>query len=96
MTIIVEGQDIPTPEIQASEVRLLEQQITSQKWPSIELLHNLYRHFQILEVAPQIQYRAKIKLDGTNAGVQIFPDGTVVAQSRTKIIRVYGLEYASL
>jgi hypothetical protein len=86
MKTIVEVQDIPIPEVQASKVRLSEQQITIQKWPSIELLHNLYRHFQILEVAPQIQYRAKIKLDGTNAGIQIFPNGTVVAQSRTKII----------
>ncbi|MBE9119044.1 hypothetical protein IQ249_24455 [Lusitaniella coriacea LEGE 07157] len=57
-----------------------------QKWSSIELLHNLCRSLELFEPKPTITYRAKIKLDGTNAGVQIFPDGKVAAQSRTQII----------
>lgn len=31
-------------------------------------------------------YRAKVKLHGTNAAVQVYPDGAVVAQSRKRII----------
>lgn len=57
-----------------------------QKWPSIELLHNVRRSLDLLGETPKITYRAKIKLDGTNGGVQIFPDGRVAAQSRTQII----------
>lgn len=57
-----------------------------QKWPSIELLHNLCRSLELIEPKPTVTYRAKIKLDGTNAGVQIFSDGRVAAQSRTQIV----------
>lgn len=57
-----------------------------QKWPSIELLHNVRRSLDLLGETPKITYRAKIKLDGTNGGIQIFPDGRVAAQSRTQII----------
>ena len=57
-----------------------------QKWPSIELLHNLYRSLEKIGETPKITYRAKVKLDGTNAGVQIFSDSRVAAQSRTQIV----------
>ena len=56
------------------------------KWPSIELFHNLRRTLAAVEVSPQLTYRAKVKLDGTNAAVQIFPSGQVVAQSRSRVI----------
>lgn len=56
------------------------------KWPSIELLHNLCRSFEYVEKKPILTYRAKVKLDGTNAGVQISPEGEVSAQSRTQRI----------
>lgn len=56
------------------------------KWPSIELLHNLCRSFEYVEEKPTLTYRAKVKLDGTNAGVQISPVGQVSAQSRTQLI----------
>jgi len=62
------------------------QSVQFQKWPSIELLHNLCRSLEKVEEVPTLSYRAKIKLDGTNAGVQIFSDGRVAAQSRTQII----------
>ena len=57
-----------------------------QSWPSIELLYNLRRSLEALGETPKITYRAKIKLDGTNGGVQIFTDGTVAVQSRSQII----------
>ncbi|MEM9212950.1 MAG: RNA ligase family protein [Cyanobacteria bacterium P01_F01_bin.150] len=56
------------------------------KWPSIELLHNLCRSMEYLEEKPTLTYRAKVKLDGTNAGVQISPEGQLCVQSRTQLI----------
>ncbi|MGB3531950.1 MAG: RNA ligase family protein [Microcoleaceae cyanobacterium] len=56
------------------------------KWPSIELLHNLRRNLAAVEATPKLTYRAKIKLDGTNAAVQVFSDGSIIAQSRSRII----------
>jgi RNA ligase len=41
---------------------------------------------KLVEETPTITSRAKVKLDGTNGGVQIFADGRVAAQSRTQII----------
>jgi hypothetical protein len=60
-------------------------------WPSIELLHyvraGVRTASELLEKAPpRVQYRAKVKLDGTNAGVQIHPDGRVIAQSRSQVL----------
>ncbi len=57
-----------------------------QKWGSIELLHNLYRILERMGEKPKVTYRAKVKLDGTNAGVQVFCDGKVATQSRTQVI----------
>ncbi|HEX8957258.1 MAG TPA: RNA ligase family protein [Burkholderiaceae bacterium] len=58
-------------------------------WPSIELLHNVVRTLRYLaeqgHSLPLVQYRAKIKLHGTNCGIQVKADG-IVAQSRTKIL----------
>ena len=56
------------------------------KWTSIELLHNVKRDLDAANKAFQITYRAKIKLHGTNAGVQITTEGEVAAQKRTQII----------
>jgi hypothetical protein len=60
-------------------------------WPSIELFHYVRAAVrtasELLEKAPpRVQYRAKVKLDGTNAGVQIHPDGRVIAQSRSQVL----------
>ncbi|GET40016.1 RNA ligase family protein [Microseira wollei] len=57
-----------------------------QTWPSIELLYNLRRSLEAVGEAPKITYRAKVKLDGTNGGIQIFTDGRVAVQSRSQII----------
>lgn len=62
------------------------QSTAMQTWPSIELLYNLRRSLELLGEAPNITYRAKIKLDGTNGGIQIFTDGKVAVQSRSQII----------
>jgi tRNA-binding EMAP/Myf-like protein len=66
---------------------------TMIKWPDIEGLHNVVRGFDVMKENlgdgfsfPTVTYYAKIKLHGTNASVQIHPDGTVVAQSRTDVI----------
>lgn len=66
--------------------QVLTQGIGMQRWPSIELLSHVRRSLEILGVAPQVTYRAKVKLDGTNAGIQIGSDGRVMAQSRTQIL----------
>jgi len=56
------------------------------KWTSIELLHNVYQDLKILGKTDSITYRAKIKLHGTNAGVQVTPESIVAAQKRSQII----------
>lgn len=62
------------------------QETTFLKWTSIELLHNVRRTLEAVGKLLQVTYRAKIKLHGTNAGVQITPDGKVAAQKRSQII----------
>lgn len=60
-------------------------------WPSIALLHNLkitLDHFRNLgRPLPKVRYRAKVKLHGTNTGVQVLDDG-VFAQSRTQVLTI--------
>ncbi|MEM7593356.1 MAG: RNA ligase family protein [Cyanobacteria bacterium P01_A01_bin.83] len=56
------------------------------KWTSIELLHNVCRNLSETNQTPTITYRAKVKLHGTNAAVQITPSGDVAAQKRSQII----------
>lgn len=66
--------------------KAVAQSVQMQRWPSVELLHNVRRSLIALQATPVVTYRAKIKLDGTNAGVQVFSDGRVAAQSRSQII----------
>jgi hypothetical protein len=58
-------------------------------WGSIELLHNVVRalaHLQTLGHAlPRVEYRAKVKLHGTNCAIQTHEAG-LVAQSRTALL----------
>lgn len=61
-------------------------EFTFLKWTSIELLHNVRRNLEMVEKAFSVTYRAKIKLHGTNAAVQITSAGKVAAQKRTQII----------
>ena len=56
------------------------------KWPSIESLYNVRKSLVKSEQERVVRYIAKVKLDGTNAGIQIASDGRVIAQSRNNII----------
>src|SRR5262245_14723988 len=60
-------------------------------WGSIELLHNCVRTLTHLheqgEPFPVVEYRAKVKLHGTNCAVQITPHG-IVPQSRSQLLSV--------
>lgn len=59
-------------------------------WGSIELLHNVIRtltHLNELGQAfPVVEYRAKVKLHGSNCAVQVLPGAPIVAQSRTSLL----------
>lgn len=56
-------------------------------WTEIQLFNNVRKyalaHPEILNGNSKVKYAAKCKLHGTNAAVQIHPDGRVIAQSRT-------------
>ena len=59
------------------------------KWTDIESLHNVRRNMLKYKALvdgvydlPTVEYRAKVKLHGMNAGVRVEPDGTVTAQGR--------------
>lgn len=60
-------------------------------WPSIELLHHVRAGVRAASEVqnlppPRVRYRAKVKLDGTNAAVQVHPSGRVLAQSRSQVL----------
>ncbi len=63
-------------------------------WGSIELLHNVIRTFAHLHelghAYPVVEYRAKVKLHGSNCAVQLLADAEgspqLVAQSRTALL----------
>lgn len=61
-------------------------------WTEIESFHNIRKytqtHPEILNGDATVTYRAKVKLHGTNAAVQVHLDGTLVAQSRTTELSV--------
>ncbi|WP_265499584.1 RNA ligase family protein [Paracoccus beibuensis] len=58
------------------------------KFPSIDSFSHVYRR-QFKSFNPQIcRYGAKIKLHGTNAGIRVSTNGTVVAQSRNRDLSV--------
>jgi len=57
-------------------------------WTSIELLPSVREYADALLVQPKVTYRAKVKLHGTNAAVQILPNGEVIAQSRVRVLDV--------
>jgi hypothetical protein len=64
--------------------------MTHYAWPEIESFHNIRKyakaHPEILKGTGNTLYRAKVKLHGTNAAVQVHSDGTVIAQSRTQTL----------
>jgi len=56
------------------------------KWPSIESLFNVRRGLKKAQAEKKVIYIGKVKLDGTNAAVQVSTDGRIVAQSRSILI----------
>lgn len=64
--------------------------MTFMAWPEIEAFHNIrkyaYSHPEILKGQSLVQYRAKVKLHGTNSAIQILADGTILTQSRSQFI----------
>jgi RNA ligase len=70
---------------------------TFMAWPEIESFHNIRKFIRVdpnewfrakeqLSGTSIVAYKAKVKLHGTNAAVQVHTDGTIVCQSRTNII----------
>jgi len=62
------------------------------KWPAIEGFHHIRKGMKVRQkndpefVPPIVTYYAKVKLHGTNAGVQVLKDGTVRAQGRNRVL----------
>ena len=62
------------------------------KWPSIESFAHVRRYVKDLRKNDKfsqmfhMNYGGKVKLHGTNAAVQVTPEGEVVAQKRTSVI----------
>lgn len=81
-----ENRVVDTDYVLTSKEPVAGDSVEMIRWPSVELFHNLRRSLVAIEATPTLKYRAKVKLDGTNGAVQIFPSGKVVAQSRSQII----------
>ena len=64
--------------------------MTFVKFPSIMGFHNVVKTVELNGslVSGPVEYRGKIKLHGTNAGVRINTDGTVEAQARNSTLTV--------
>lgn len=56
------------------------------EFPSIESFAHVHKYLTRGAWPPRIRFGAKIKLQGTNAGVRVSPDGEVAAQSRSRDI----------
>ena len=56
------------------------------KWPKIQQFQHLSKNVSLLEINQPITFRSKVKLHGTNVGIQITPDGKLYAQSRNRIL----------
>lgn len=57
-----------------------------KKWPSIGALANVRKDLKATSSLRSVDYRGKIKLDGTNAAVQVRTDGYICAQSRNRLL----------
>lgn len=60
------------------------------RWPDIESFYALRKTFkkapELLQGTPVVQYRAKVKLHGSCAGIHLRPDGEVGAFSRETVL----------
>jgi len=77
---------------ESEPIEIVRTQLKHQKWPSIEAFANVRRtvkkYIKMDYTANYFDcmYGGKVKLHGTNAGVQIAPDGEVAAQKRSSVI----------
>lgn len=55
------------------------------KWPDIENFHNIVKDLRSTNVPQKINYIGKVKIDGTNCGVQITKNG-FFPQSRSRVV----------
>lgn len=55
------------------------------RWPSLEPLHAVIKAQEALATGV-VRYRAKVKLHGTNAGIQLRADGRVLPQGRNHLL----------
>jgi len=71
--------------------------MTFMAWPEIEGFHNIRKFIRVdpgewwhkrelLAGTSTVSYKAKVKLHGTNAAVQVHPGGKIICQSRESII----------
>lgn len=58
-----------------------------KKWPEIESLSSIRQYMVEVDEFHPIDYRPKVKIDGANTSVHV-KDGTVMAQSRVKMLTV--------
>jgi len=62
------------------------------KWSSIESFHHIRKGMKVRMkndpdfAPPVVTYYGKVKLHGTNAGIQLLKDGTVRAQGRNRVL----------
>lgn len=72
------------------------------RWTHIEQLQHVRAwlvsrvELGLLPALPTLTFQAKVKLHGTNAGVQILPDGTVLAQGRNRVLAEGESDYGFL
>jgi tRNA-binding EMAP/Myf-like protein len=55
-------------------------------WPDIELFSTLVKSIKETNTERKLSYVSKVKLHGTNAAIQIHPNGDIICQSRTEIL----------
>jgi len=71
--------------------------MTFMAWPSIEAFHHIrkfirvdpgewWKQKELLSGDSKVTYRAKVKLHGTNAAIQVHHKGEIICQSRESII----------
>jgi hypothetical protein len=61
-------------------------------WTEIESFHNIRKYAsaypEILNGTSDVVYLSKVKLHGMNMGVQVYPDGRVITQSRSAVLSI--------
>lgn len=80
------GLDVTDDFCHSETLKLTGENPILVRWPSITSLYDVRKNISEADSIRKIKYRAKIKLDGSNGGISIYPNGDVVTQSREQII----------